>query len=477
MAKAPIYEMDVDDAPQSPARLLVAMVEANASDEALLEALSDMHEADIAEALDDIEETVGWSRIFRLLGIQRKAEVISELEDEDQEEAIKNLHPDEIARLIDAVEPDEAAGILNGFEEPMRREVLVRLEDDDHAEAIASILGHEEETAGRIMTTEFHAVPATISVGTALEQMRQGIDDVETVHHIFVQGANGKLVGLLDIETLLAADDALAVCAVMDTAIISVLPDVDQEHVARLMEKYDLSILPVVDAGQVLLGIITIDDVLDVIEDEASEDMYRMAGIGADDPFREGAFSRAAKRLPWLTTTLIGGFGLAVIISYFQPTLKQIVALVSFIPVIAGLSGNVGIQSSTVTVRGLATGDVELKDVFWLLRREMAVGAMIGVTYALMLAISAYVFLGSIDPSKAEGITDLLAFCLTLASACFVGIVVAALIGTLAPLGCQWLGFDPAVAAGPFVTVVIDITTQTLYLAIATLYLLHDVPA
>jgi magnesium transporter len=242
-----------------------------------------------------------------------------------------------------------------------------------------------------------------------------------------------------------------------------------------MMEKYDLAVLPVVGNGGKLLGIITFDDILEVMEEEASEDMFRMAGIGSANPFDEAIIKRAYKRLPWLITTLIGGAFLAVIIGKFQPTLKQIVALVSFIPVIAGLGGNVGIQSSTITVRGLATGDIDgLKDIFWLLPREIGVGSAIGIVTGTVLAVMANLFLGSINPELATngGITDLMEFCGILGISVFCGIFCAAIVGTTAPLVCHRIGLDPAVAAGPFVTVSIDVITQTIYLGIATMLLL-----
>jgi magnesium transporter len=257
----------------------------------------------------------------------------------------------------------------------------------------------------------------------------------------------------------------------MDRAVISVHAERDREVAAHMMEKYDLGVLPVTGDGGRLLGIITFDDVMAILEDEAEEDMYRMAGIGADDPLSEGVVRRANKRLPWLATTLIGGLLLAIIISWFQPTLKAIVALVSFFPVIMGLAGNVGIQSSTITVRGLATGEVDLGDVFWLLRREIAVGAMIGLVCAVIIGVAAHAFLG-LNPERATGVNNILHFTGILSISCFFGILVGVVIGTAAPLLCHRMGVDPAVAAGPFVTVTVDVAAQILYLGFATLFLL-----
>lgn len=435
--------------------------------------LHSLHAADIAEALDDLTDDE-CTAVLSLLNNEEVAEVIDEASDNQKEEIFDDITDQRLADIVEYMPPDEAAEALELVDDSRARSVLQKI-DEEQAEDIRELREYDPETAGRIMTTEYLAVPRSMTVEKVLEEVRSRHEDIETTHHILVIDDKERLIGHVMIDDLIKNDGTVKVAELMDRAVICIHAERDQEVAARMMEKYDLGVLPVVGDGGKLLGIITFDDILEVMEEEASEDMFRIAGIGADDPFNEGVFKRAYKRLPWLTTTLVGGALLAVIISNFQPTLRQIVALVSFIPVIAGLGGNVGIQSSTIMVRGLATGDIDgLGDIFWLLKREIAVGSIIGIAAGSALAILANIFLSIISPEHiaSGGIHNLLWFCMILGVSVLCGILAAATIGTVAPLLCHKIGVDPAVAAGPFVTVSIDIITQTIYLSIATALLL-----
>ncbi|MFH0911271.1 MAG: magnesium transporter [Planctomycetota bacterium] len=447
---------------------LIDLVRSGARGETLAAFLRTMHPADIAEALEELSDEER-DAVVSLLEAEEAGEVITETSDEQKEEILEEIPVSRLALLVNEMPPDEAADVLE-YMDPERADAVLGRIGGELARDVRELRRYKPETAGRIMTQEYMAVPATLSAGETLEWARKETGKAETVHHILVIDPGGRLLGAVEMQELLAAAAEKPVAQLMDRAIIRIHAEQDREIAAHMMEKYDLEILAVVGDGDRLLGIITVDDILEVISEEASEDMYRLAGIGTDDPFGESVLKRAYKRLPWLTTTLVGGLGLAVIIRHFQPTLDKILALIFFTPVIAGLSGNVGIQSSTITVRGLATGAIHLRDLFWLLRRELAVGAIIGLVCALCIALAAYGVLG--EGAGAAGVHDLFRFCGILGTAVLAGILVAVLIGTIAPMGCHRLGIDPAVAAGPFVTVVIDIATQSLYLTIATLLLL-----
>ncbi|MBN1256526.1 MAG: magnesium transporter [Planctomycetes bacterium] len=451
---------------------LVALLKSGADREALLATVSDIHAADLADLLDTFpDEHI--ATVMDLLNTEETAEVLSEVSDEQKEDLIEILPDKELASIIEHMPPDEAAETLDYVDEARARAVLHHVEDE-RADDIRELRTFQPETAGRIMNTEYFAISPSLTVAQALDAAKKQDPDIENLHDILVVDAHGLLLGTLEMQQLISAPPQTTVQKLMESAVIFIHADRDQEIAAHMMEKYNLKILPVVGNDLHLLGIITYDDVMEILEDEAEEDIYRLAGIGADEPLLEGVLSRAYKRLPWLTTTVVGGLGLAVILSSFQPTWEQIVPLVFFIPLIAGLSGNVGIQSSTITVRGLAVGEVAFKNLFWLLKREMTVGLIIGLVYAVVISLAAHFFLGQLSAQEAEtaGITHLMRFCGVLALAVSSGILVAAAIGTLAPLFCHRLGFDPAIAAGPFVTVVIDITTQTIYLTMATILLL-----
>ena len=445
-----------------------------AGHEELRDHLAGMHEADIAEVLDDLDDPEVREVILGLLGVETAAEVLDLLSDTAKERILGGIPVEQLAKIVDIMPPDEAAEALDHLEESTRVRAVLQRIDTDLAEDIRELREYEPETAGRVMTTEVFAVETGLSVREVLDRARAEGEDLETVHHIFVIDKAGRLLGSVEIQDLLAAGEEARVQSLAGRAVLAIHAERDQEVAARMMEKYDLAVLPVVGDGGRLLGIITFDDILEIMDDEGEEDLFRLAGIGADDPFAESVAQRAFKRLPWLFTTLFGGGALALIIGIFQPTIREVAALVSFIPVIAGLGGNVGIQSSTITVRGLATGEIEgLRDVYRLLRNEVAVGAIIGLIVGTLLAFGTAVALGWVVPEHAAagGVSDLFRFCALLGGAVFLGILAAAVVGTMAPLCCHHFGKDPAVAAGPFVTVSIDIVSQSIYLGTASLLL------
>jgi magnesium transporter len=284
------------------------------------------------------------------------------------------------------------------------------------------------------------------------------------MHSVFVC-ENQRLQGAIPSKVLVAAGAGETASSVMDRAVVQVVTHTDQEVCARLMQKYDLATLPVVDEQNRLQGIITHDDILDIIEEEAEEDMYRLVGVGDNKPLEHGAVERALKRLPWLSTTLIGMglIGPLILHRWFEATLDEIVTLAFFIPAIMGLSGNTATQSATITVRGLATGEIGFPDIFWMIRRELAVAMIIAVVCAVAMMIFAYgvVALGfQADTAATVGISM------------FAGIIVAVLLGTGIPMVCHRAGVDPAVASGPFITTLIDVSTQVIYLSLATWLLL-----
>lgn len=436
----------------------------------LVSLLSDFHPADIAEAIDKVPDDLK-DRVINNLDYKTAGEVLDEASYEDVEDFVEDAPVEQLAYIVDNMPPDEAADILEMADEDKVEEVIARL-DPDHAGDVRELRSFESETAGGIMTPDFFWVRTTESVGEVIKRIKSGEEDVETLEEIFVVGEGMHLNGVIMVEDFLAADHDTKVGRIMDKAVVVTTADADQEVCARLMKKYDLGVLPVVNEKYEIIGIITVDDILEVMDDEAAEDMYRLVGVGETKPLERGPLVRAAKRLPWLLVTTIGMSLLGIIISQFEVTLSKIVAVSFFIPAIMGLGGNVGIQSATITVRGIATGEIKFKDYFWMLWREMLVALIIGSICALALGAAAFTFLKTGVINGGASTPDPLVFGATVGLALFIGVLASVLLGTSVPMFCEKFKVDPALASGPFVTTLVDIGTQVIYLALATAILL-----
>ena len=313
-------------------------------------------------------------------------------------------------------------------------------------------------TAGGIMTTEFFSLPEDATAQEAIRRLQQATD-AEMVFYIYVTDKDEHLVGVLSLRQLLTVPPATPLKNIMMRDVMSVAVDMDQEEVARQVASYNLLAIPVVEKDGKLAGIITVDDVVDVIREEATEDMLKMAGaIEEDSVSKSSSFGAAKLRLPWLFTNLVGSLISGAILWYFRLTLQEVVAIVSFIPVIAAMGGNVGLQSSTLIIRGLATGVVELSDVRTVFFREVKVGLLMGGACGVILTLVGWAwhqaFLGMV-----VGTSLVIAF------------LVSTSMATIMPVVLKRMGVDPAVAAGPFVTTANDITGITIYLSLATLFL------
>jgi len=448
---------------------LIDLLRVEADRLALKQKLQAYHPADIAEALEDLSDETKRT-ILLSLEVDQRVQVLDEVAEHHVDEFVEESPVAELAQMVDAMPADEAADILEHMDDKKAEEIIAQLEPE-HAEEVRELREYEPDSAGGIMTTEFFAVPPDITVAEILRRLREEHGEVETVHEIFVCREDKKLRGIIRVADLLAADPTKAAESLMDAAPITIGPFADQEICVRYMQKYDLVVLPVVDLGRRLLGIITHDDILEVMHEEASEDMYRMVGVGDPKPLEHGSLVRAYRRLPWLVVTLAGYTALSLIISHYETTIRQVVMLTFFIPAVMALGGNAATQSSTVTVRGLATGEVDWGHLGWLLRRELAVGLIIAVVCATVIGIVAYVA-GWLEIAGSPVTVSLMRISLTISAAMFCGIVTAVVLGTLIPMLCHRVGLDPALAAGPFITTLIDIGTQTLYLTLATWVLL-----
>lgn len=450
------------------------------------------HIADIMEAMRELPEEVQ-ARLLQFLEPEEAVELLEEATDEEAAEYVGDMPPAKVAQIVEAMAPDEAADLLDSLSKSKAETILSLLPRED-ATAVRELLSYEPDTAGGIMTNEFFHVTPEMTVLEVLEAIKSGEHEEENLDMIVVCRPDMKFVGLLAAEDMLQASFDTKISELMERAAVTVGPSADQEVCARYITKYEVPILPVLDNRRRIIGIITIDDIIEVLDEEASEDMYRMAGVGVERPLEDGALIRACKRLPWFAVTILGTSVLAWIISKFGATINQVVALSFFIPAIMGLGGNVGVQASTITVRGIAKGEIQFSDIFWLLRRELMVGLIIGVVCALSLSLVAYFMTAHgyegnrvlVAGSATEQMVYTLdgvevaapflgvlpRFPVTVGVAMFVGIMGSVLLGTCVPMLCHRAGVDPALASGPFVTTMIDICTQTLYLSLATFILL-----
>ena len=309
------------------------------------------------------------------------------------------------------------------------------------------------------MTSDFFTLYSEMNVAEAIEKLRT--IDIPNIPYIYIVADNGYFVGVLPLRALITADPFIKIGKITNKDVVRVTVDVDQEKVASLVKKYDLRAIPVVDHANKLVGIVTVDDILDIVTEEASEDIYRMAGIKEDESLLHRSIPIAVRfRLPWLIACLMGGIVAAGIVGIFEEILTAVIILAAFVPVIMGMGGNIGTQSATIIVRGLATGSINIKNVWNLLWRELRIGLLIGVICGLAVGIIAQIWQGSPELGIVVG-TSMTAT-----------VTVAAFLGAFFPIFFQRLGVDPAIVSGPVITTVKDITALLIYFGIATLIML-----
>jgi len=416
--------------------------------------LSQMHPADIADHLRNMNHKERID-LFAILDDNMAAQILSELDPQSEYQLLRELSTFKISKLIEKMQPDEAADILADLSSEKQKDVLNLMKKEDSKE-VQQLLKYDEESAGGLMTTNFLTLKDNLTASRAIEALRQFVKDVQAqIVYVYVVDSNNKFTGVLPVKKLITASPNSRLVELVNHNTVTVNPSLDQEEVARIVSKYNLLAVPVVDKGGQLLGIITVDDVLDVITEEDTEDIYRMAGISHEEIYRKSTLRVVQQRLPWLIATLIGGIVVATLIRNFQATLQQVIALAFFIPVITGMGGNIGIQSSTITVRGLATGNIDLNHIKGVIYKEIRQALIMGVVCGVVVGIVAYLF----DNNPVLG--------LVLMVAMFVAILVAALIGVLVPLLFEKINIDPAIASGPFITTANDITGVLIYFLMA----------
>lgn len=425
--------------------------------EAWLNKYKGQHPADIAEALQELND-VDRARVFSRLDGETAALVLRNLKTDVVKSLLEVLGPERIAAILDEMPLDDVADFLGEVSAQVKDELLDLMEADE-AKDVKELLAYPEDTAGGIMTTEYVAILDNLSAGRAIEVLREIAPEAETVYYVYVINTRNKLVGVISLRELIVADPHEPISSIMQTNVIKVHALTDQEEVAKMVTKYGLLAIPVVDDDDALLGIVTVDDVIDVIHEEATEDIFLMAGASEIDeslalPARLKA--SVATRLPWLLVTLFGGIVAGSVLKGIEDELSQMVALAFFIPLLTGMGGNVGTQSSTLTVRGLATGEIEGNEVWKTLMKEILSGLIIGTVC------------GSIVGSLAIVMFNNWVLGLVVGVALVANTITAATMGTLVPLLFKRVGIDPAVASAPFISTSIDITGLLIYSTLAS---------
>ncbi|MGB1041846.1 MAG: magnesium transporter [Tenacibaculum sp.] len=414
---------------------------------------ADIHHADIAEVLDELSfnEAV---YIIRLLDSETTAEVLMDVDDDVREKILQQLTAKEIAEEIDELDTDDAADVIAELPEKRKQEVMQEIEDEEHAKEIVELLRYDEDSAGGLMAKELVRVNENWTVLRCVKEMRIQAEEVTRVHSIYVVDDSGKLKGRLSLKDLLMASTRAKIADVYIPKVDFVNVTDEAEDVANIMRKYDLEAIPVIDELGVLVGRITIDDIVDVIKEEADKDYQLAAGITQDVEADDTVWQLTRARLPWLFLGLIGGVGAARIMGFFDEAIAENAILFMFTPLIAAMAGNVGVQSSAIIVQGLANDDVKGSITDRLLK-EVSLAMINGLALAVLLFI--YVFIAEQDIHVASAISISL----------FAVIIVAGLIGTFIPLFLDKRGIDPAIATGPFITTSNDIFGILIYFWIA----------
>ena len=420
--------------------------------------LHEIHFADIAEIMNDLDTSEA-IYLFNLLDSEITAEILLELDDEVRENILRSLSAKEIAEELDELDTDDAADIIAELPQSKKAQVISELEDVEHAKDIVDLLRYDENTAGGIMAKELVKVNENWNVLTCVKEMRHQAENVTRVHSIYVVDDEDRLKGRLSLKDLLTTSTKTQISDIYIKKVDYVRVETKDVEVARIMQKYDLEAIPVIDELDRLVGRVTIDDIIDIIKEEADKDYQLAAGISQDVEADDSIFELTKARLPWLVLALFGGFISVKVLSIFEPTMEGHRTILFFTPLIAAMAGNVGVQSSAIVVQGLANNS--LNGSLWnRLLKELSLSLLNGSILAAILILGSHFLLGY---PFIIGIT--------VSVALLTVIVIASLVGTFIPIILDKYGIDPALATGPFITTSNDIMGIIIYFSIARLVL------
>ena len=421
---------------------------------AIRELMGEFHFADLAEVLDALE-TEQATYLVKSLESDVTSEALMELDEDVREKILSRLSPNEIARELEEMDTDDAADVVSELDIAIQRKVIDRIEDEEHAADIVELLKYDEDTAGGLMAKELVRVKDTWTTAGCIREMRRQAKNVTRVHSIYVVDKDGVLKGRLSLKDLLTAPERARIADIYIPKVDYVTDTTEGEEVARIMQKYDLEAIPVVNDAGVLLGRVTIDDIVDFIREEAEKDYQMAAGISGDVEADDSLGKLTKARLPWLLIGMFGGIGAASIIDGFGTILNDFPNLFLFVPLIQATAGNVGVQSSAIVVQGLAN-DTLKGNIVGRLIKETALALINGLSIAVIVLIFSHLFFNT---TYLESIS--------IGLAVVVVILIAALVGTFVPMLLDKKGIDPAVATGPFITTSNDVFGILIYFLIA----------
>lgn len=418
--------------------------------------IDELQPYDIAQLYRDLPEKHHFKFLLYLTPRQI-ADLIQELESDLQIEILHRLGIEKSSRIMDLMENDDLADLLNELSVEKIQEYLAAMKAEDST-IVQNLMSYPPETAGGLMTNQFVWIHDHFTVREAVDKLKMFAEMNTNIYYLYVINENKELVGVVSYRDLLLGDIHEKISDIMFNRVISVPIDMDQEEVAQLIERYDFVAVPVVDENNKLLGIVTVDDVIDVVIQEANEDIEKLSASGKAIDFNTKATTASFRRLPWLILLLFIGLVSGSIISGFEDTLAKEVSLVFFMPMIAGMTGNTGTQSLAVVVRGLVSYDLDKKTVIKLITRELGVGFIIGITCGLLISIIAFIWVG---PNIG----------LVVGASLVLTLIIGTLAGTVIPLLLYRFGIDPAIASGPLITTLNDIFSLFVYFGFASLFL------
>jgi len=437
------------------------------SDAALTNILADLYDFDIAVIIDNIEDDDDALYLFSLLNDETASEVILEISDHRRDYFTEKLGGEKISNIVSEMYSDDATDFLSEINTDTKQEVLENLDrlDKSDYDEVKELLSYDENTAGGIMAKEYIAVNENIPISSAIAQIQDKAEEVDQLYNVWVVDNENKLTGIISLKGMIVAmrEPSKPVKEFMSSDVISVEAETDQEEVAKIFQSYDLVSVPVVDSDNRVIGRISIDDIVDVIEEEHTENVARMAGTDAEELEKKSPFQIAKMRLPWLLTTLFIELIAVFVIKSHDLILEKIILLAAFMPIISAISGNTGLQSAAIVVRALDTGNVNINRWWEPMIRQLKTNLLIGSAVGLVTGIVGFVM------SDAQSVR----FGLSVALSMFISINIAGTVGTMFPMISKKLGFDPAITSGPFETAFQDVIGISIFMTISTFLLTH----
>lgn len=425
----------------------------------LLNIIKKTHMADLSIAFKELSLD-NREKLFNLMDNPEQIGLLfSTLDETLFLEFVKKVEFNKLVDIFDHMPSDDAASLLTLLDEELSDQILSKMQKEE-SDNVEQLMSYGEDTAGSLMVTDFIALEEDMGAKQVIEALQNKYLDVEMPFYIYVVDEYGKLVGVSSLRQLVVVHPELPLREFMAKDLVSVKPYTDREEVARLVSRYDYLAVPVVDNDNRIVGIVTVDDVIDILHEAADEDILKMAGVGEEYIETQTILRGTRIRLPWLFASFLGGVAAFFIIGGFEDNLAKFTSLAAFIPVIMGMGGNIGTQSSTIVVRGIATGRINLQDFYRVVTKELAVGLILGIIYGIFIGVIARFTFAS------EVFAIPLAF--AVGFAIITSMTIAALVGSMVPLIFERLNIDPAVATGPFVTTSIDIVSVYCYFTIAS---------